>query len=146
MIREATADDLPAIATLIRELAAYEQLSHEVEWDEARLGATLFGPDAVPSALVAEHDGTVVGMAIWYRTYSTFQARPGIWLEDLFVRPDQRGRGYGRALLEALFDRAGDGRVEWAVLDWNEPSIRFYESLGAAPVAGWTRYRWLRRR
>lgn len=75
--------------------------------------------------------------------FSTFQARPGIWLEDLFVRPEYRGHGYGRAVLEALFDRAGLGRVEWAVLDWNEPSLRFYESLGARPVAHWLRYRWL---
>lgn len=144
MIRDAKPVDLPAIASLIRELAEYEQLAHEVEWDDAELGATLFGPDAVASTLVAEHDGDVVGMAIWYRTYSTFQGRPGIWLEDLFVRPEHRGRGAGKALLEALFERAGRGRVEWAVLDWNEPSIRFYESLGARPVAGWTRYRWLR--
>lgn len=144
MIRDAKPGDLPAIASLIRELAEYEQLAHEVEWDDAELGATLFGPDAVASTLVAEHDGDVVGMAIWYRTYSTFQGRPGIWLEDLFVRPEHRGRGAGKALLEALFERAGRGRVEWAVLDWNEPSIRFYESLGARPVAGWTRYRWLR--
>jgi GNAT superfamily N-acetyltransferase len=146
MIRDATVDDLPAVAQLIRDLAEYERLAHEVEWDEARLGETLFGPDAVPSTLLAMDDATgdVVGMAIWFRTYSTFQGRPGIWLEDLFVQPDARGGGYGRALLQALFDRAGDGRVEWAVLDWNEPSIRFYDSLGARPVEGWTRYRWLR--
>jgi GNAT superfamily N-acetyltransferase len=115
----------------------------EIEWDEATLGATLFGPDAVPSTLVAEDEGEVVGIAIWFRTYSTFQGRPGIWLEDLFVRPEHRGKGHGRDLLQALFDRADGGRVEWAVLDWNEPSIRFYDSLGARPVAGWTRYRWL---
>ena len=146
MIRDAVADDLPAIAALIRALADYEQLAHEIEWDESTLAATLFGPGAVPSTLVAVDDagdGDVVGMAIWYRTYSTFQARPGIWLEDLFVRPSHRGAGHGRALLQALFDRADGGRVEWAVLDWNEPSIRFYESLGAKPVEGWTRYRWL---
>jgi GNAT superfamily N-acetyltransferase len=144
VIREGTPDDLPAVASLIRELAEYEHLSHEVAWDEDGLAATLFGPGAVPSVLLAEGEaGDVAGMAIWYRTYSTFEALPGIWLEDLFVRPEHRGRGYGRALLEALFERAGRGRVEWAVLDWNEPSIRFYESLGARPVDGWTRYRWL---
>jgi len=144
VIREATPDDLAAVASLIRDLAEYERLAHEVAWDEGELAATLFGPEAVPSVLLAEDDaGEVAGMAIWYRTYSTFEARPGIWLEDLFVRPEHRGRGFGKALLEALFERAGRGRVEWAVLDWNEPSIRFYESLGARPVDGWTRYRWL---
>ena len=144
MIRDATPDDVGAIGELIRDLAEYERMLDEVEWDEAQLAETLFGPDAVPFTLVAvDDDGTVVGIAICYRTYSTFQGRPGIWLEDLFVRPEARGAGHGRALLEALFDRAGAGRVEWSVLDWNEPSIRFYESLGAKPVAGWTRYRWL---
>ena len=145
MIRTATVDDLAAVAELIRALGAYEELAHEIEWDLDQLGSTLFGPDAVPRTLVATDDGTgeVVGIAIWYPTYSTFQGRPGIWLEDLFVRPEHRGGGHGRALLQALFDRADGGRVEWSVLDWNEPSIRFYESLGARPVAGWTRYRWL---
>ena len=144
MIREATPDDLGAIAELIRGLAEYEQMLDEVEWDEALLRETLFGPGAVPFTLVAVDDGgAVVGIAISYRTYSTFQGRPGIWLEDLFVRPEHRGAGHGGALLQALFDRADGGRVEWSVLDWNEPSIRFYESLGAKPVPGWTRYRWL---
>jgi GNAT superfamily N-acetyltransferase len=115
----------------------------EIEWDEAQLAETLFGPDAVPFTLVAVDGSEIVGMAICYRTYSTFQGRPGIWLEDLFVRPSHRGAGHGKALLQALFDRADGGRVEWSVLDWNEPSIRFYDSLGAKPVAGWTRYRWL---
>jgi GNAT superfamily N-acetyltransferase len=140
-IRTATADDLPVVAQLIRELAEYEDLLDEVEWDEAELAATLFGPDAVPTTLLVEDGGEVVGMAIWYRTYSTFEGRPGIWLEDLFVRPAARGRGHGKALLLHLFELAAPGRVEWAVLDWNQPSIAFYESLGARPVAGWTRYR-----
>lgn len=149
MIREATIDDLPAVAELIRALAEYEDLAHEIEWDEELLADTLFGPDAAPSTLVAVEDGDdasdgqVVGIAIWYRSYSTFKGRPGIWLEDLFVRPESRGGGHGRALLQALFDRAKGGRVEWAVLDWNEPSIRFYEALGARPVTDWIRYRWL---
>jgi GNAT superfamily N-acetyltransferase len=145
VIRDATIDDLADIGALIRALADYEELAHEVEWDLDLLGRTLFGPEAVPRTLVACDDetGEVVGTAIWFRTYSTFQGRPGIWLEDLFVRPEHRGAGHGRALLQALFDRADGGRVEWAVLDWNEPSIRFYESLGARPVEGWTRYRWL---
>lgn len=145
MIRPAAPDDTAAVAGLIRALAVYEQLSHEVEWDEATLASTMFGAEAVPSTTVAVDDdtGEVVGMAIWYRTYSTFRGRPGIWLEDLFVRPEARGRGHGRALLQSLFDQADGGRVEWAVLDWNESSIEFYESLGARPVDGWTRYRWL---
>ena len=145
MIRDASVDDLADIGALIVALAEYEELAHEVEWDLDLLGETLFGTDAVPRTLVACDDGTgeVVGVAIWFPTYSTFQGRPGIWLEDLFVRPEHRGAGHGRALLQALFDRADGGRVEWAVLDWNEPSIRFYESLGARPVEGWTRYRWL---
>jgi GNAT superfamily N-acetyltransferase len=145
LIRDATPADLGDVAGLIRALADYEELAHEVEWDLDRLRDSLFGPDAVPRTLVACDDagGEVVGIAIWFPTYSTFQGRPGIWLEDLFVRPEHRGAGHGRALLQALFDRADGGRVEWAVLDWNEPSIRFYESLGARPVAGWTRYRWL---
>jgi GNAT superfamily N-acetyltransferase len=145
VIRPATPEDVAAVAALIRALADYEELANEIEWDEATLASTLFGPDAVPSTTLAVDDATgqVVGMAIWYRTYSTFQGRPGIWLEDLFVRPEARGGGHGRALLQSLFDEADGGRVEWAVLDWNEPSIRFYESLGARPVEGWTRYRWL---
>ena len=145
MIRDATAGDLDDVAALITGLAEYEDLAHEIEWDLEQLGTTLFGPGAVPRTLVAVDDasGATVGLAIWFPTYSTFQGRPGIWLEDLFVRPAHRGAGHGRALLQALFDRADGGRVEWAVLDWNEPSIRFYESLGAVPVSGWTRYRWL---
>ena len=146
MIRDATPDDVGAVADLIRALAAYEDLEHEIEWDVDGLRETLFGPGAVPRTLVAVDGEDVVGIAIWFPTYSTFQGRPGIWLEDLFVRPEHRGAGHGRALLQALFDRARGGRVEWAVLDWNEPSIRFYESLGAHPVSGWTRYRWLESR
>ena len=145
MIRDATVDDVAAVAELIRALADYEELAHEIEWDLEQLERTLFGPGAVPRTLVATDDGSgaVVGIAIWFPTYSTFQGRPGIWLEDLFVRPEHRGAGHGLALLQALFDRSDGGRVEWAVLDWNEPSIRFYEALGARPVSGWTRYRWL---
>ena len=140
-IRTATAADLPVVAQLIRDLAEYEHMLDEVVWDEADLGETLFGPGAVPTTLLVEDDDGVVGLAIWYRTYSTFEGRPGIWLEDLFVRPGARGRGHGKALLLHLFDLAAPGRVEWSVLDWNQPSIDFYESLGARAVAGWTRYR-----
>jgi GNAT superfamily N-acetyltransferase len=143
LIRDATIADVGAIGQLIKDLAEYEHMLDEVEWDLEQLGSTLFGPDAVPFTLVAVSGSEVVGIAICYRTYSTFQARPGIWLEDLFVQPSHRGAGHGKALLEAVFARADGGRVEWSVLDWNEPSIQFYEALGARPVPGWTRYRWL---
>ena len=146
-LRDATPADLPVIAGLIRALADYERLTHEIEWTEDALATTLFGPDAVPRIVVAEPTdppGPAVGLAVWFPTYSTFLGRPGIWLEDLFVLPEHRGAGVGTALLRHLFDRAGDGRVEWAVLDWNKPSIAFYERQGARPVPGWTRYRWIR--
>jgi GNAT superfamily N-acetyltransferase len=145
-LRDATAADLPVIAELIRALADYERLSHEIEWTEDGLADTLFGPDAVPRVVLAEPTdppGPAVGLAVWFPTYSTFLGRPGIWLEDLFVRPEARGAGTGTALLRHLFDRAAGGRVEWAVLDWNEPSIGFYDRQGARPVPGWTRYRWM---
>jgi len=144
-LRDATPADLPVVADLIRALADYERLTHEIEWTEEGLATTLFGPEAVPRVVLAEPTdppGPAVGLAVWFPTYSTFLGRPGIWLEDLFVRPESRGAGVGTALLRHLFDRAGDGRVEWAVLDWNEPSIAFYRRQGARPVAGWTRYRW----
>jgi GNAT superfamily N-acetyltransferase len=141
-IRPAQRDDLGEICALIRELADYEDLAAEVVLDEAEVGRWIFD-ERVASVLIADaDDGSVAGMALWFPTFSTFLGRPGIWLEDLFVRPDHRGRGHGLALLQALRSMT-DGRVEWAVLDWNEPSIRFYESLGARPVEGWTRYRWI---
>ena len=141
-IRDAVAGDLPSVAALIRALAEYEQLTHEVTFDEAELGRWLFGPDPPAHATLAtEGDDEVVGLALWYVTFSTFTGRPGIWLEDLFVLPEARARGHGRALLEALMQRTR-GRLEWAVLDWNAPAIQFYERLGARPVDGWTRYRW----
>ena len=146
-LRDATPADVPAVAGLIRALADYERLSHEIEWTEDGLAATLFGSDAVPRVVLAEPTdpaGPAVGLAVWFPTYSTFLGRPGIWLEDLFVLPEARGGGVGTALLHHLFERAGDGRVEWAVLDWNEPSIAFYDRQGARPVPGWTRYRWRR--
>ncbi|MCU1452883.1 MAG: family N-acetyltransferase [Acidimicrobiales bacterium] len=141
IVRDATPDDLGEIAALIRELAEFEQLAHEVVWDVDGLGDQLFGPDAVPRVLLVEVDGRVGGMALWFPTFSTFLGRSGIWLEDLFVRAELRGNGAGRALIQALRDRT-DGRVEWNVLDWNERAIGFYESLGARPLGGWTTYRW----
>ena len=142
-LRPATAADVPQIGALIRELAAFEELSHEVVWTEEALRDALFGDDPAAAVLVAETDeGEIAGFALYWTTFSTFLGRRGIWLEDLFVRPAHRGKGFGRALLGALRART-DGRVEWDVLDWNERAIRFYDSLGAAPVEGWTRYRWL---
>jgi GNAT superfamily N-acetyltransferase len=141
-IRPAQPDDLGEICALIRELADYEELAHEVVLVEDEVGQWLFSDERVAHVLIAAtDDGAVAGMALWFPTFSTFLGKPGIWLEDLFVRPAFRGQGHGLALLQALRSMT-DGRVEWNVLDWNEPSIRFYESLGARPVEGWTRYRW----
>lgn len=141
-IRDATVDDLDEILALIVELAEYEEARHEVLATSEMLREELFGTDPAGHVLMAEtSDGEVVGMALWYRTFSTWLGTSGIWLEDLFVRPQHRKAGHGRALLERLRSMT-DGRVEWAVLDWNTPSIEFYESLGAEPVEGWTRYRW----
>ena len=143
-LREATPADLPVVADLIRALAEYERLSHEIEWTEDRLGETLFGPGAVPRVVLAEPTdppGPAIGLAVWFPTYSTFLGRPGIWLEDLFVRPEGRGAGIGTALLRHLFELAGDGRVEWAVLDWNESAIGFYRGLGARSMDEWTVFR-----
>jgi GNAT superfamily N-acetyltransferase len=139
-VRPARPDDLGEICALVLELADYEELAHEVVLEQAEVGRWLFD-ERVASVLIAEDGDVVAGMALWFPTFSTFLGRPGIWLEDLFVRPAHRGHGHGLALLEALRSMT-DGRVEWAVLDWNQPSIRFYEALGARPVEGWTRYRW----
>jgi GNAT superfamily N-acetyltransferase len=140
-LRAATPDDLPEILSLIRELAEYEKAADEVAATEDDLRQHLFGDQPVAHVLIAEADGAVAGFALWYPTFSTWVGRPGIWLEDLFVRPQFRKQGLGLALLKEL-RRLTDDRVEWAVLDWNQPSIDFYDSLGARPVEGWIRYRW----
>lgn len=140
-IRQAGAPDVPTLLGFIRALAEYERLSHEVVTDETALEQALFGPAAVAAALIAEHGGRPRGFALYFRSFSTFLGRPGIYLEDLFVEPEARGRGIGRALLRALARLAverGYGRLEWAVLDWNEPAIGFYERIGAEPMSGWT--------
>lgn len=143
-LRNATVDDIETIGALIKGLADYEDLAHEVTWSLDELREQLFGPASSTKVTLAIHETTneVAGFALWFPTFSTFRGDHGIWLEDLFVKPEFRGYGYGQALLGFLRD-ATPGRVEWMVLDWNEPSIKFYDSLGAAPVPGWTRYRWL---
>lgn len=144
MIRFATPDDVPALHRLIRGLAEYERTPHEVKATEEQLRANLFGADPKVFAHVAEHEGRVAGFALWFLTYSTWNGTHGIYLEDLYVDPDVRGHGYGKALLTELTriaDERGYERVEWSVLNWNEPAIAFYESMGARPQDGWTMYR-----
>jgi GNAT superfamily N-acetyltransferase len=143
-LRDATPDDLHHIAALIRGLAEYEQLAHEVVWTEDSLREGVFGEGSPVRVTLAIDDvsAAVAGFALWFPTFSTFRGDRGIWLEDLFVRPEHRGKGFGLELLNDLRTRT-EGRVEWMVLDWNEPSIRFYESLGAETVPGWSRFRWL---
>ncbi len=143
-LREATTDDVEIIGALIKGLAEYERLSHEVQWTIEELGDALFGSGSTTNVTLAMDDNTgeVAGFALWYPTFSTFRGDRGIWLEDLFVLPKFRRAGHGMALLQELRQRT-QGRVEWVVLDWNEPSIKLYESLGAKPVGGWTRFRWL---
>ena len=141
-IRPATPADLPLILRFIRALATYEKLLPEVEATEEKLGATLFGPRPAAECLLAFADGdTPAGFAIFFTNYSTFLARPGLYLEDLFVSPEFRGRGIGKALLlhlSGLAHQRGCGRMEWSVLDWNQSAIDFYESLGAERKTEWT--------
>ena len=140
-IRPATPADLPLIAELIRALAAYEKLAGEVRFDEATLGEKLFGPRLYAEVLIGEVDGEAQGFALFFHNFSTFEGRPGVYLEDLFVRPEARGLGLGKALLAELARIAVErdcARLEWWVLDWNEPSIGFYKSLGARPMDEWT--------
>lgn len=139
-LRPATPDDLGAIVDLIRELAAFERLSHLVVVTPESLQPHLFGPRPAAEALVAEVDGTVVAFALFFTNFSTFLGQPGLYLEDLYVQPAHRGSGIGRALLQhigALAVERGCGRFEWSVLDWNENAIRFYEKMGAAVLPDW---------
>jgi len=143
-VRFAEPDDLPDVLRMIRALADYEREPDAVETTVEDLRRWVFGADPVASVLVAEDGAAVVGMALWFRTYSTWTGVPGIHLEDLYVDPSARGTGLGRALLAALARIAADRgyrRVEWAVLDWNTPSIEFYEALGAEPMREWSTYR-----
>ncbi len=147
MIRPARPADIPTILTLIHELAAYERAADQVRASEQQLQDALFGPDAVASCLLAAPDdpgAQVVGFALWFRTFSTWNGTASIYLEDLFVLPHARGGGHGRALLAELAAIAverGYGRVEWSVLNWNEPAHGFYRRLGAAPQEEWTVWR-----
>jgi GNAT superfamily N-acetyltransferase len=144
VIRPATAADTPTIARLIRELAEYERLAADVVFDEGRLREHLFGPRPFAEVLLAEDAGAVVGFALFFHNYSTFVGKPGVYLEDLFVEPAHRGRGHGKALLRAIARLAVErdcGRLEWAVLKWNEPAIGFYRSVGAVAMDGWDVYR-----
>lgn len=139
-IRPATAADVPLILSLIRELAEYEKLLHEVTATEADLKAALFGARPSAECVIAEHAGKPAGFALFFHNFSTFLGKPGIYLEDLYVKPELRGKGIGRRLLAhlaALTLQRGCGRFEWAVLDWNAPAIKFYQGLGAKMMESW---------
>ena len=140
-IRRARSDEAALVFTFVRELADYEKLSHEVEATEADIAEALFGESPVLFCDIAEWDGEPAGFAVWFVNFSTFSGRPGIYLEDLFVRPALRGKGIGKALLVHLAKQCvanGWSRLQWAVLDWNTPSIEFYKSLGAVMMDEWT--------
>ena len=143
-IRAATPADAALVLAFIRELAVYEHLEHEVVATEADVHAALFGPRRYAEVALACLDGTPVGFALYFHNFSTFIGKPGIYLEDLFVRPEARGLGAGKLLFAYLASTAierGCARLDWAVLDWNEPSIGFYRSLGAVDQSEWTTYR-----
>ncbi|MFI5691853.1 GNAT family N-acetyltransferase [Kribbella sp. NPDC051586] len=143
-IRRARLEDIPAIVQLVYALAEYERAPEECHLTEAQLETALFGPNPAAFCHVAEHEGEVAGCAIWFLNFSTWRGVHGIYLEDLFVRPETRGTGLGKALLKALAEecvRNNYERLEWSVLNWNTPAIDFYKSLGAHPQSDWTVYR-----
>lgn len=143
-VRPARPDDVPVIGELIRELAAYEREPQAAQASDAQLQAALFAPGHVAHALICELDDQVVGLALYFHNFSTWTGKPGIYLEDLFVRESARGRGAGLALLRALARQAvaeGCGRFEWAALNWNTPAIDFYRKAGARPMEEWTTFR-----
>ncbi len=143
-IRPARVEDVPIILQLIRDLATYERAPDEVTATEEQLVDVLFGERPAAEVLLAFEGESPVGFAVYFYNFSTWLGRPGLYLEDLFVKPDKRGKGYGRALLVELAKIARDrecGRLEWAVLDWNEPAIKFYRALGAKPMHEWTVFR-----
>jgi GNAT superfamily N-acetyltransferase len=144
VLRMATAEDVPTILGFVRALAAYERLEDEVMATEEDLHQSLFGTPARAEALLAELDGKPVGFAVWFYNFSTFRGRHGLFLEDIFVDPAHRGAGIGRAIFRFLAQRAiaqGCARMDWDVLTWNSTAIRFYRSIGAHPLEGWTRQR-----
>jgi GNAT superfamily N-acetyltransferase len=139
-IRAAVSEDVPLILKLIRELAAYEKLAHEAVATEDDMHTALFGEKPAAKSIIAELDDTAIGFALFFHNFSTFLGKPGLYLEDLYIRPEFRGRGFGTKMLAYLAKHAvegGCGRFEWAVLDWNAPAIRFYESLGAKIMHTW---------
>ena len=143
-IRSALIADVPLVFSFIKKLAEYEKLSHELTATEDGLRDALFGPRPYAEVVLAYDHDQPVGFALFFHNFSTFVGKPGIYLEDLFVEPECRGKGFGKALLAHLAKLAVErncGRLEWAVLDWNEPSIRFYQSLGAVPKDEWTIFR-----
>ncbi len=143
-IRAANVNDVPQILRFIKALAVYEKLEHMVVADEQKLTATLFGERPAAEVRIAEWQHKPAGFALFFHNYSTFLGKPGIYLEDLFVLPEYRGKGIGKAMLVHLAQLAVDrdcGRLEWSVLDWNTPAIEFYKSLGAVPMDEWTIYR-----
>lgn len=143
-IRSATKKDVPVIFALIKELAEYEKLADQIKTTEDELRKTLFGKDQFVEILLAEYDNKIVGQALFLKNFSTFLGKPGIYLEDLYVKPDLRGKGIGKALLDKIISIAKErnyGRVEWSVLDWNEPAIDFYKKIGAKPLDDWTIFR-----
>lgn len=140
-IRPARPGDAPLVFAFVRELAEYEKLTHEVDATEAMIDAALFGPTPRAFCDIAEWNGAPAGFALWFLNFSSFRGRYGIYLEDIFVRPRERGKGIGKALLKHLARRCvaeGWGRLEWAVLDWNAPSIAFYQAQGAVLMDEWT--------
>jgi GNAT superfamily N-acetyltransferase len=143
-IRHAKVEDCQTILSFIVELAIYEKLEHEVVATTATLEETLFGPTRYAQCIIAEYQSKPVGYALFFNNFSTFTGRPGIYLEDLYVQPKMRGKGFGKNLLAYLAKLAVDSnftRVEWSVLDWNKPAIDFYRSIGAQPMEGWTAQR-----
>ncbi|WP_110599235.1 GNAT family N-acetyltransferase [Salinicola lusitanus] len=143
-IRPATPEDVTQILAFVRELAIYEQAEHEVVATEESIARSIFAPQATAHALICERDGQAIGFAVYFYNYSTWLAKNGLFLEDLYVTPEARGTGAGKALLKHLAQIAVErdcGRFEWNVLDWNEPAIQFYESIGAKPQSEWIGYR-----
>ena len=144
LIRTANKNDVPAIFALIKELAEFEKLADQINTTENELRKTLFGEDRFVEILLAEFNGEIVGQALFFKNFSTFLGKPGIYLEDLYVKPEMRGKGIGKMLLDKIISIAKErnyGRVEWSVLNWNEPAIDFYKKIGAEPLDDWTLFR-----